>query len=130
MQLEMIIVGRNDDYEPGWVERLHACLRYNRALFERSPIDFLVVFIDWNPPAERPLLSPSLVEQFPFVRAVVIDREVHSELCLHPSLTVLLNFAINPSVRSSRADFLFISGGDIFLGEQLARRIIEHGLRP
>jgi len=125
----MIIVGRNDDYEPGWVERLQACLRYNRALFEKSSVEFRAVFIEWNPPESRPLLSPMLVERFPFVRAVVIDRAVHRDLCLHPSLTVLLNFAINPSIRSSRADFVFISGGDIFLGRHLAQRIIDKGLK-
>ena len=53
--IEAIILGRNDDYEPQWTEKLLAAIAYNRALLTRDGYEFRVAFVEWNPPAGRPL---------------------------------------------------------------------------
>jgi hypothetical protein len=42
---------------------------------------------------------------------------------------MMLNFPYNAAIRSSTADFVLLSSGDIFVGQELAHRIISHGLR-
>ena len=126
--IEAVVLGRNDEYEPGWTDRLHASLRYNRALFKGTPVDFRVAFVEWNPPPDRPLLSPGLVERFPFLRALVIDPSVHDALCTAADLTMMLNFAYNPALRTSQADYTLITSGDLFFGRALAARMAQ-GLR-
>src|SRR5262249_47812780 len=54
----------------------------------------------------------------------------HASLCENPRLAVMLNFAINPAIRSSQADYLLISGGDILFSEHLAARLVQEGLQP
>ncbi len=127
--VEAIVLGRNDDYEPNWNAKLCASLAYNRRLFEGSAVDFRVAFVEWNPPAGKPLLAPMLVETFPFVRVVVVDPAVHRRLCEEPGLQILINFSCNVALRSSAADYNLITGGDEFFSSALARRIIENGLK-
>jgi hypothetical protein len=130
LSLEFTITGRNDDYEPNWAQRLEVVLAYNRAIFAGSGVDFRVAFVEWNPPEGRPLLSPGLVDRFPFLRAIVVAREVHAKVCESNSLVMMLNFGLNAALRTSEADFVMISGGDVFFGRDVARAIVRRGLRP
>lgn len=123
--LEFTITGRNDDYEPNWSQRLESILRYNHALFASSNVEFRAAFVEWNPPKDRPLLSPSLVRKFDFLRAIVVDHQVHGDLCQSASLVMMLNFGLNAAVRTSESDFIVISGGDVFLGRDVASLMLR-----
>lgn len=127
--IEAVVFGRNDDYEPNWAEKLFASFAHNRRLFEGTRAEFRIAFVEWNPPPGRPLLAPSLVERFPFVRVIVVEPEVHQALCESAELSVMTNFPFNVGLRSSTADFTMITCGDEFYGSTIARRIIEDGLR-
>lgn len=128
--LEAVILGRNDEYEPNWTENLYAVIAYNRARFEGSNVDFRVAFVEWNPPEGKPLLSPGLLETFPFLRAIVIEPEVHRALCTAPDLQIMINFGFNAGFRTCDADFTMTTCGDDFWGEDTCRRIREEGLEP
>src|SRR5262245_9716036 len=126
--IEAIVLGRNDEYEPNWEQKLFASIAYNRARFEGSNVDFRVVFVEWNPPRDRPLMAPGLVSKFPFLRAIAVDADVHSALCTSEILNMMLNFSLNSAVRTSAADYCLISAGDLFIGEALADYIKRVGL--
>lgn len=126
--VEFTITGRNDDYEPDWNQRLESVLRYNRRLFSSASVDFRVAFVEWNPPDGHPLLSSTLIEKFPFLRSIVVDSSVHRELCRSECLQMMLNFSLNAALRTSQSDFLLISGGDVFLGHDVASWLARRGL--
>lgn len=125
--IDAVMMGRNDEYEPNWNEKLVASIAYNRALFEGSRVEFRVTFVEWNPPADKPLLAPMLVERFPYLRAIVVEPEVHSALC-ESDQAIMLNFSLNCGLRTSTADYCLISAGDLFIGRQLADYIKGLGL--
>jgi hypothetical protein len=129
VEIEAVILGRNDDYEPGWTDKLHASIRYNRSLFEAHRIDFRIAFVEWNPPAGRPLLAPDLVRRYPFLRALVVDPAVHESLCESADLQMMLNFAYNPALRTTASPFSLITSGDLFFGRALVQRIAKDALR-
>ena len=104
--IEAIVIGRNDDYEPNWFSRLKSCLAYNRQLFAGSRVDYRVAFVEWNPLEDRPLLAHNLVEEFSFVRAIVVDAAVHERLCESDELTVMLNFAYNAGLTDRNFNLL------------------------
>ncbi len=81
-----------------------------------------------EPAAENPNLS-DLVKAFDYVRAIVVDADVHDRLCTADNLAMMLNFPINAALRTSVCDYQIITGGDIFLGHDLAERIKAHGLK-
>jgi hypothetical protein len=126
--IEAIILGRNDDYEPGWADRLQAVLAYNRERLAGTQFEYRAVFVEWNPPPDRPLLAPELVARFPFVRGIVVEAAVHKSLS-RARQPMMMNFPVNAAIRTSSADFLVITGGDILLGEKLCRRLTD-GIRP
>ena len=128
--IEGVILGRNDDYEPNWTENLYAAIAYNRALFEGSKVDFRVAFVEWNPPEGKPLLAPELLKRFPFLRAIVVDRDVHRELCKARDLPMMINFGFNAGFRTCASDFTMTTCGDDLWSSALARRIREEGLKP
>lgn len=127
--IEFTIAGRNDNYEPDWNRRLESVILYNHALFVSTDVDFRVAFVEWNPPEGRSLIAPALAEKFPFLRAIVVDAGVHRELCCSECLQVMLNFSLNAALRTSQCNFLLISGGDVFLGHDVARWMVRRGLR-
>jgi hypothetical protein len=127
--IEAVVLGRNDDYEPGWVDKLNASIRYNHRLLEARGISYRVAFVEWNPPAGRDLLAPGLVASYPFVRGIIVDREVHEHLCTARDLDMMLNFAYNPALRTSSSHYSLITSGDLFFGRALADRIAAEGLR-
>jgi hypothetical protein len=127
--LEYTTIGRNDDYTPDWLPKLESIIGYNRSLFASSDIDFRVAFVEWNPPQDRPLLAPYLVDKYPFLRAVVVDRNIHHDLCQLKSLNMLISFPVNVAIRSSEADFILVSGAEDYLGTDVARWLVRRGLR-
>lgn len=127
--IETVIVGRNDNYEPNWSERLFSVIEYNSSLFRNTAIDYKVVFIEWNPIEDKPLLSEKLVDTFPFLRAIVVDANVHNTLRTCDNLQMMLNFPINAGIRSSKADYILITGGDGILSQDLVNTICARGLR-
>ena len=127
--LEFTLIGRNDDYEPNWREHLESTITYNRALFTGSNIDFRVALVEWNPPAKKPKLAETLVAKFPFLRAIVVAPEIHRELCRSREFKIMLNFSLNAAMRTSQADFILISGADIFLGRDTVNYLKNYGLK-
>jgi hypothetical protein len=125
--IDAVMMGRNDEYEPRWNEKLMASIAYNRALFDGSRVDYRVTFVEWNPPPDRPLLAPVLVDRFPYLRAIVVEPEVHAALC-ESSQAIMLNFSLNCGLRTSTSDYCLISAGDLFIGSQLAAYIKGLGL--
>ena len=127
--LEYATIGRNDDHTPDWLLKLESTIVYNRSLFAGSGIDFRVAFVEWNPPQDRPLLAPYLVDKYPFLRAVVVDRNIHDDLCQLKSMNMLICFPFNAAIRSSEADFILASCAEDYLGTDVARWLVRRGLR-
>jgi len=127
--IEGVVLGRNDDYEKGWAERLEASIAYNHTIFKESGVDYRVVFVEWNPPPEKPLLSPTLIAKYPFVRAIVVDPEVHRRYNKAIDLEMMLTFSFNAGLRTSSADYCMITTGDLFFGSDLVKEIADKGLK-
>jgi len=127
--LEYAVIGRNDDHTPDWLLKLESTIVYNRSLFAGSGIDFRVAFVEWNPPQDRPVLAPYLIDKYPFLRAVVVDRNIHDDLCRGKSMNMLFSFPWNAAIRSSETDFILISCAEDYLGTDAARWLVRRGLR-
>lgn len=128
ISVEAIVLGRNDEYEPNWSENLKASIAYNRARFAGTLVDYSVCFVEWNPPWDRPLLVPDLIVRFPFLRGIVVDADVHDALCESTSLKMMLNFALNCALRTSKADFCLLFAGDLFISKTIAGYVSGVGL--
>ena len=105
-----VVVGRNDDYMPDFTHRLRTTIEWNGRYVRE------VVFIEWNPPGDRPLLSPALAREFPFVRAFVVPAEVHRAVCQNDRLALMEYHAKNAGVRRATQPWVVATNADIAFG--------------
>jgi len=120
-----VVVGRNDDYMADFRERLIATIDWNT----RYLIDE-VIFVEWNPPADRDLLAYELTKKFPQVRAYVVAPEIHRALSLNPNLQVLEYHAKNVGIRRVETPWVLTTNADAVLAMNTINRILDTRLDP
>jgi hypothetical protein len=120
-----VMVGRNDDYMSDFAERLRATIEWNT----RYLIDE-VVFVEWNPPGGRELLSFDLARRFPALRAYVVPPETHRAICENESVPLLEYHAKNVGIRRARSPWVMATNADAALGFDLVNTILSAHLDP
>ncbi|MFN2483183.1 MAG: hypothetical protein ABR554_17125 [Pyrinomonadaceae bacterium] len=119
-----VFVGRNDDYVPDNEARIRAMIEWN----SRVMCDEMI-FVEWNPPADRPLLSPALARDFPHLRCYVVPPEVHARVCDHPRMVIMEELGKNVGVRRARSEYVCVTNAYIFWDgcvRRLARLLDEN----
>lgn len=106
-----VTVGRNDDYMPDFRERLHATISWN---FQFLISEF--VFVEWNPPPDRELLSVELTKKFARLRAFVVPAQIHQQVCRNPNLNLLEYHAKNVGIRRANAPWIISTNADAAVG--------------
>lgn len=106
--IAMVMVGRNDDYMPDFANRLRLTIEWNSRIGVSEPI-----FVEWNPPPDRPLLATDLVKEFPRLRAYVVPRRLHDSVCGHRSLPLMEYHAKNVGIRRANSDWVIATNADV-----------------
>jgi hypothetical protein len=120
-----VVVGRNDDYMADFRERLHATIEWNtRYLIDQ------VIFVEWNPPSDRELLSYELAEKFKMLRAYVVPVEIHQAINRNPKLNLLEYHAKNVGLRRAETPWVMPTNADAALGLNLVNKILGVTLDP
>ena len=120
-----VVVGRNDDYMADFAARLRATIRWNARYFVDE-----VVFIEWNPPTDRELLSVSLAKEFPFLRAYVVPPKIHTEICENLKIPLLEYHAKNVGIRRAKTDWILSTNADAAVGLDVVNTMLHSELSP
>lgn len=124
-EIAAVLVGRNDDYMSDFRARLVAALEWNTRYLIGE-----VVFIEWNPPPDRELLSLDLAKRFPNLRAYVVSPEIHKTICRNPHIPLLEYHAKNVGVRRAQSPWIMATNADAALGFDIVNRILHEELSP
>ncbi len=120
-----VVVGRNDDYMPDFKERLFATLEWNfKYLIDEA------IFVEWNPPPDRELLSHELTRRFPHLRAYVVPNEIHQEICRNANVPLLEYHAKNVGIRRAATPWILTTNADAAMGVDIVQRLLHHQLDP
>lgn len=120
-----VTVGRNDDYMADFRERLHATVAWN--------IKYLVsefIFIEWNPPADRELLSIELAKKFDCLRAYVVPAELHEQICQNRNINLLEYHAKNVGIRRAQSPWIVSTNADAAIGFDSVNTLLNTELDP
>ncbi|HMJ24901.1 MAG TPA: hypothetical protein VK475_03700 [Pyrinomonadaceae bacterium] len=120
-----VVVGRNDDYMSDFALRLHATISWNMKHLADE-----VIFVEWNPPPDRDLLSIELARQFKSLRAYVVPPEIHQAICENSKIPLLEYHAKNVGIRRANSEWIVTTNADAIFGPDLVRRILESKLAP
>ncbi len=117
--ISIIIAGRNDNYGGDFEGRLLATARYNLAELARRRVETELVFVEWNPLTDRPLLSERVAAAFDEARCIVVDGAVHRLFSRNRYVAVSEYHAKNVGARRARGDWLLLTNPDNFFGRTI-----------
>lgn len=124
-KIAAVVVGRNDDYMSDFVHRLRATIEWNvRYLVDE------VIFVEWNPPADRELLAPGLAERFDRLRAYVVPAGLHADICENENIPLLEYHAKNVGLRRAESPWIVSTNADAAFGFDSVRAILSARLSP
>jgi hypothetical protein len=119
-----VTVGRNDDYMSDFRERLFATVTWNTKYLVSE-----FIFIEWNPPADRELLSYELTKKFECVRAYVVPPEIHQDTCQNPNINLLEYHAKNVGIRRAHSSWIMSTNADAAVGLDSVNRLLNTPLQ-
>ncbi|WP_419911104.1 hypothetical protein [Hoeflea sp.] len=115
--ISIIIACRNDNYGGDFEERLFATCRYNVEQLRKRHIDFELVFVEWNPLSDTPLLSEKIAAEFREARCIVVDPAIHNLVSENRHIKVFEYHAKNAGARRANGDWLLATNPDNFFGD-------------
>jgi hypothetical protein len=122
-QISVVVVGRNDDYMPDFADRLRATIAWNAKQLATE-----VIFVEWNPPADRDLLSVELAKRFDSLRAYVVSREIHEAISEKSRVPLLEFHAKNVGIRRAGCEWILATNADAVFGPEMIRRLLHSPL--
>jgi hypothetical protein len=135
--VSLVLTGRNDGYGGDFLARFFRTLRFNHKQLTSRSIAHEIVFVEWAPPADRPLIRDFVFEALPELDAgicswFVVDARYQRELSLNPRLEYLEFPAKNVGIRRARGRFVLTTNCDVYFGRHvvdvLARGALETGV--
>lgn len=130
--VSFVTYGRNDGYTESYAGRASRAMQSLVTQLERAAIDSEIVFVEWNPPSDRPFLF----DQFELpgdrrhvsVRAYIAPPEYHHG---HPGAAETGFFATeaaNAGIRRARGRFVTPKASDSFFSPDVFKMIARHDL--
>ena len=119
--LSIVLTGRHDNYGGDFNERLFASLRFNHARLAERHVALEIVFVEWNPLPDKPLLAEVLAREFPDLplRCIVVAREYQAALTQNPQIRYLEYLAKNVGIRRAAGTFILATNTDVLLGRHV-----------
>ena len=112
-----VFAGRNDDFVPDNEARVRAVVEWNSKVLSDE-----VVFVEWNPLPDRPLLSTQLTKDYKNLRCYVVPAELHARVSTNPKMPVMEYHAKNVGIRRALSEYVCATNSDI-LWDANVRRI-------
>lgn len=119
-QFAAVTVGRNDDYMSDFRERLLATIDWNVKYLVSE-----VVFVEWNPPADREFLSFELAKTFECLRAYVVPPEIHQRICQNRNVNLLEYHAKNVGIRRAKSPWIISTNADAAVGLDTVNNLLN-----
>jgi hypothetical protein len=124
-QIAAVLVGRNDDYMSDFCERLFATIEWNIRYLVSE-----VVFVEWNPPADRELLAYPLTKRFSCLNAYVVSAEIHQRICENQNVKLLEYHAKNVGIRRATSPWIMTTNADAAVGLDTVNTLFTETLDP
>ena len=111
-----VLASRNDNYVQDNEARIRAMIEWNSKVLCDE-----IIFVEWNPIPNTPLLSLALAKDYPNLKAYIVPKEIHETICTNPNMPVMEFFAKNVGIRRAQSDYICATNADIFWDLNVAR---------
>jgi hypothetical protein len=114
----IVVAGRNDDYGGDFRARLFRTVAHNVQLLEQARLPFEYVLVEWNPLADRALLSEEFTQRVPSSRAIVVPAAVHEAYVPASAMPFHEMPAKNVGLRRAGAPWVIVTNADVLFGPE------------
>ena len=127
--LSIVLTGRNDEYGGDFQTRFLRALAFNTRELAARGIPYEVVFVEWAPDPQRPLLVDLVVDTIGALRdsgtfrGIVVDRAYHDALSLNPRLEYLEFLAKNVGIRRAAGEYVLTTNCDVLFSRTVLDEI-------
>ncbi len=121
--LSFCVQSRNDNHGGNMYRRMRTCLMGFFEQAERHQLRSEIVLVDWNPPANKPILKDAYQwprhSQFCTIRVIVVPPSIHQRYPDWQRIPVNNCVAQNVAVRRARGKFILPSTVDVLFSDHL-----------
>lgn len=134
--ISFVVTSRNDGHGGGLTHRMQLFVTSLLEQARRHALDSELVFVEWNPPADRPRLAEALdwpADGGPCtMRFIEVPEACHNRFGYSDRLPLFQMIAKNVGIRRARGRFILATNIDILFAEELfsflASRRLEEGV--
>lgn len=131
--LSIVTTSRNDDHGGNMLQRMQVSLSGLLEQLEKHKIESELILMEWNPPADRPLLKDVLKWpdrlRYCTIRVIVVPPSIHQRY--EGSDRILMNrvVAVNYGIRRARGQFALPGANDLLYSDDLMSYIASKRLK-
>jgi len=131
--LSIVVASRNDSHGGDTLKRMRLFLG---GLLEQTrqyhfPVE--VIFVEWNPPPNRPRLHEVLPKPGPDdclnLRYITVPASIHQRYRLAPNIPLFQMIAKNVGIRRAKGSFILCTNIDLLFSDALFRTLASKCLR-
>jgi hypothetical protein len=131
--LSIVVASRNDDHGGEIVRRMRLFLRGLMEQTRRYRLPVELVFVEWNPPVDRPLLREVLPkpskDYFLALRYITVPSSIHRRYRRAPDIPLFQMIAKNVGIRRANGAFILCTNVDLLFSDALFRILADKSLR-
>lgn len=131
--ISFVAVSRNDNYGGNLVQEVQIFIDSLAYLSEKYQLPSELVFVDWNPPADKPKLKDSfkLPSSSAYLKTVFVEvpSAVHKSLKDSERFFLFEYIAKNAGIRRARGEYILVTNPDNFFAEEIIAFIAKRKLR-
>ncbi len=123
--ITFVMVGRNDNYGGDFISRAQASIDSILISCEKYGLNSEVIFVEWNPPSEKPALKNVLAwpEKLKYCRVKIIEvpPETHNKFPGAGKLPLFEYRGKNVGLRRASGEYILVTNPDIIFSDELIK---------
>lgn len=131
--LSIVAFSRNDNHGGNMLERMQMSLNSLLEQLEKYHIESELILVEWNPPADKPLLKEDI--KWPFglkyctIRDIQVPSSIHQRYKYSDKIPMNVICAINCGIRRARGEFILPRPIDLLYPDELMSYIASKTLK-
>ena len=118
--LSIPFVSRNDDHGGQLLERIQGTLNSYIYYRDKYNWDIEIIFVEWNPPPNKPLIRDILTypDNFP-IKFIEVPPEMHNRYANSDKIALFSAIAMNVAMRRAKGNWVVSTTHDDIFSERL-----------
>lgn len=131
--ISIVLTSRNDEHGGNMFQRMQVSISGLLAQLEKYKIESELILVDWNPPADKPLLKDVLKwpEDLKYctIRNIVVPSSIHRRYKHSDKIPMNAVVAANCGIRRARGQFILPGVIDLLYSDELMAYIASKSLK-